>query len=120
VPIERLREPPRAVPLLQGQQTLYEVDLSAEPSSARRAAFLRPPVELLTSEYTPELGRVGSADISVHFRLIPPWDPTEKGLCPEDLLSMNPRAQDAGSSVTAALGEGGVRCASAGTAAGIT
>ena len=32
--IERLLDPPRAVPLLQEQQTLYEVDLTAEPSPA--------------------------------------------------------------------------------------
>jgi len=71
MPIERLLDPPRAVPLLQGQRTLYEVDLTAEPLPAWRAAFLRPPLAQQTSEYTPELARVGLGSISVHFRTTP-------------------------------------------------
>ena len=46
VAIQRLREPPRPVTLAKGQQTLYEVTLSAVPSRAWRAAFLRPPPAL--------------------------------------------------------------------------
>jgi hypothetical protein len=68
--IQRLPDPPRAVPLPLGT-TLYEVALSARPSLAWRAAFLRPPPKLLTREYTPELGRVGLAWESIHFRTTP-------------------------------------------------
>jgi hypothetical protein len=67
--IQRHPDPPRAV--LEEAQTLYEVDLSARPSVAWRTAFLRPPSSLLTLEYTPELGRVGLAWESVHFRTTP-------------------------------------------------
>jgi len=56
--IERLPDPPPAVPLLQGAETLYEVELSATPSREWRAAFLRPPLSLLTIQYTPELSRL--------------------------------------------------------------
>jgi hypothetical protein len=69
--IERLQIPPRAVPLLRGQQTLYEAELSAEPSRAWRVAFLGPPLALRTSAYTPEFGRVELAGASVHFRTAP-------------------------------------------------
>jgi hypothetical protein len=47
--IERLPDLARAVPLLQGAETLYEVDLSAVPSWEWRAAFLRPPARHSTS-----------------------------------------------------------------------
>jgi hypothetical protein len=71
MPIQRLPDPPRAVPLLTGHQALYEVDLSAEPSPAWRAAFLRPPARLITATGTPDLGRVGLVGGSVHFRTTP-------------------------------------------------
>jgi hypothetical protein len=71
MPIERLQTPPRAVPLLRGQQPRYEVELSAEPSRVWRAAFLGPPLALRTSEYTPEFGHVELAGASVHFRTSP-------------------------------------------------
>ena len=69
--IARLLDPPRAVPLLQGAETLYEVGLSGAPSSAWRVAFLRPPTRLVTARYSPEVGRVGLGGNAVHFRTTP-------------------------------------------------
>ena len=71
ISIARLPNPPRAVPLLQGGETLYEVDLSARPSAAWRAAFLRPPARLTSPRWTPELGRVGLTAVTIHFRTTP-------------------------------------------------
>jgi len=70
-PISRLPLPPRAVPLLPGAETLYEVELSAVPSLAWRTAFLRPPSRLVGARSTPEMGRVGLAGSAVHFRTTP-------------------------------------------------
>jgi hypothetical protein len=72
VAIQRLREPPRPVTLAKGQQTLYEVTLSAVPSRAWRAAFLRPPPALTTARLTPELGRLELEDGRITFRTTPP------------------------------------------------
>jgi hypothetical protein len=69
--IQRLSEPPRAVPLLQGAETLYEVKLNANPSPAWRAFFLRPPGRLTAHGYTPTRGRVGLGGGTVHFRTTP-------------------------------------------------
>src|SRR5262245_4288335 len=52
-PIERLPDLPRAVPLLKGAETVYEVDLTTSPSPAWRAAFLRPPGRLMRATATP-------------------------------------------------------------------
>lgn len=71
MPIERRPGPPREIPLLQQGETLYEVDLTAEPSPAWRAAFLRPSTRLTGTHWTPELGRVGLSGGSVHFRTTP-------------------------------------------------
>jgi hypothetical protein len=65
--IERLPDLARAVPLLQGAETLYEVDLSAVPSWEWRAAFLRPPARHSTSW---SLAALDSAT-AVHFRTTP-------------------------------------------------
>lgn len=71
--IWRLRRPPHPVSLTERSQTLYEVDLSAAPSPAWCAAFLRPPARLTSARYTPELGRLGLAGARVTFRTTPPW-----------------------------------------------
>src|SRR5262245_49613761 len=65
--IERLRVPPRSAPL-QGNQTLYEVTLSAVPSATWRAAFLRPPPALKTVRITPESCGLGGDGTGVTFR----------------------------------------------------
>jgi hypothetical protein len=69
--IQRLRQPPDSVPLNQGVQTLYVVELSARPSPVWRAAFLRPPARLTTVRFTPEVGRVELNRHRVTFRAIP-------------------------------------------------
>jgi hypothetical protein len=69
--IKRLQRPPSPVTLTQGALTLYEVELSATPSRAWRAAFLRPRVALTTARYTPELVRLGLDGPRVTFRTIP-------------------------------------------------
>jgi hypothetical protein len=51
--------------------TLYEVELSVGPSSAWRAQFLRPPPELRTGRYAPELVGLGLDGPRVTFRTIP-------------------------------------------------
>jgi hypothetical protein len=70
--IRRLRRPPHPVTLTQGAQTLYEIELSAVPSPAWRAAFLRPSPALTTARYTPKLGRLGLEGVRVTFRTSPP------------------------------------------------
>jgi hypothetical protein len=71
--IQRLPNPPHPVLLTKkGAQTLYSVALSAAPSAAWRAAFLRPPPALTTVRYTPELGRLGFDGPRVSFRTTPP------------------------------------------------
>jgi hypothetical protein len=56
---------------MDGQQTLYEVGLTAPPSRAWRAAFLRPPRTLTTETATPELGRVDLVGDCILFRTVP-------------------------------------------------
>jgi hypothetical protein len=73
--IRRLPGPLRAVPLQTGDHTLYEVELSAAPSSPWRAAFLRPPARLTSARYTAELGRIGFDGATVLFRTTPPPGP---------------------------------------------
>jgi hypothetical protein len=70
--IQRLRRAPHGVVTLpEGGQTLYEIELSATPSPAWRAAFLRPPARLITARGTPELGRLELDGARVTFRTIP-------------------------------------------------
>jgi len=56
---------------IEGQDTLYEFDLTAAPSPAWRAAFLRPPPALTTADHTPDIGRVAVHGRTVHFRAAP-------------------------------------------------
>jgi hypothetical protein len=72
MPLERLREPPQSTTLETGSQTLYEATLSAVPSPAWRAAFLRPPARLTRATATPELARVGLDGARILFRTTPP------------------------------------------------
>jgi hypothetical protein len=59
MPLERLPGPPQTVTALSDRAlTVYEAALTAVPSSEWRAAFLRPPPRLMTSEYTPDQGRL--------------------------------------------------------------
>jgi hypothetical protein len=46
-------------------------ELSAAPSLAWRASFLRPPARLTSTTYTPEIGRLGLNGAMVHFRTAP-------------------------------------------------
>ena len=69
--IQRLRHPPHSVTLADGVLTLYEAELSAAPSRAGRAAFLRPPAALTTIHRTPELGRLDLRGAVILFRTVP-------------------------------------------------
>jgi hypothetical protein len=69
--IRRLKYPPHPLTLAKGSQTLYEVELSAVPSPAWRAALLRPPPKLTHLRRTPELGRVGVDGDRLTFRTTP-------------------------------------------------
>jgi hypothetical protein len=68
MPIQRLAGPTMAVPLVDSELVVYELELSAVPSPAWRAAFLRPPAELQTDRFTPATGRVGVHGARVVFR----------------------------------------------------
>ena len=69
MPLERLPDLPRVVVArIEGRDTLYESDLTAAPSPAWRAAFLRPPLALTTADHTPDIGRVAIHGRTVHFR----------------------------------------------------
>ena len=57
-----------AVPLVDSELVVYEVDLSAVPSPTWRTAFLRPPPPLVTARFTPDTGRVGVHGSTVVFR----------------------------------------------------
>jgi hypothetical protein len=59
------------VTLTKGKETLYEVTLSAVPSAAWRAAFLRPPARLTSTRAKRELARVELDGVQVHFRTPP-------------------------------------------------
>ena len=56
---------------IEGRDTLYEFDLTAAPSPAGRAVFLRPPPALTIADYTPDIGRVAIHGATVHFRTPP-------------------------------------------------
>ena len=43
---------------IEGRDTLYEFDLTAVPSPAWRAVFLRPQPALTIADHTPDIGRV--------------------------------------------------------------
>lgn len=69
--IQRLQRPPHPITFTHGALTLYEVELSAAPSQAWRAAFLHPPVALVTPQHTPTLGRLELDGPRVTFQTIP-------------------------------------------------
>jgi hypothetical protein len=58
---------------IEGQDTLYEFDLTAAPSPAWRAVFLRPPPAVMTADHTPDIGRVAIHGSTVHFRAAPQY-----------------------------------------------
>ena len=67
----RVQGAPHTVMSVQGDLTVYEATLTAAPSPEWRAAFLRPPTNLITAQYTPELGRLGLYGDRVIFRTTP-------------------------------------------------
>jgi hypothetical protein len=69
--IQRLRRPPHPVTFTRGALTLYEVELSAAPSRAWRAAFLHPPAALMTAQHSPTLSRLDLDGPRITFRTIP-------------------------------------------------
>jgi hypothetical protein len=72
MPHERQPGLPRVVvERIEDTATLYEFDLSAAPSREWRAAFLRPPLALTTSDHTPDSGRVSIQGATVQFRAAP-------------------------------------------------
>jgi hypothetical protein len=69
--IHRVPGGPETVAAMPTGLVLYAVALSAAPSRAWRAAFLRPPPRLLTTTGTPELGRISLQEATVLFRTTP-------------------------------------------------
>ena len=69
--ITRMPGAPRAVRLGEHAETVYEMMLSATPSIKWRAAFFRPPPQLVDARFTPELGRVGITGAALYFRTTP-------------------------------------------------
>jgi hypothetical protein len=70
--IHRIPGPPHTVTRSRRCQTLYWIALSAGPSPAWRAAFLRPPLALRNALYTREVGRLMVPGARVIFRTGPP------------------------------------------------
>ena len=62
--IRRVQRPSHPIALATPFLSLYEVQLSAPPAPAWRAAFIRPRLALATARFTPELGRPGSGRLS--------------------------------------------------------
>ena len=56
---------------IEGRDTLYEVERWAAPFPQWGAAFLRPPLALITADRTPEVGRVAIHGATLHFRIAP-------------------------------------------------
>ena len=57
--IQRVPGPPRVIlSSLEGTEYLFEVLLTAIPSPAWRACFVRPPARLTSTRYAPDVGRV--------------------------------------------------------------
>ncbi len=70
--IRRRPGPPRVVLSgIEGRHSLYEVELTATPSRAWRAVFVRPPGRLTGERYTADFGRVVVQSASVVFRTAP-------------------------------------------------
>ena len=70
--IRRVQRPPHPIALATPSLPLYEIAFGAVPSRVWRAAFLRPPPRLMTTRFTPELGRLGLDRARVTFRTSPP------------------------------------------------
>ena len=67
--VHRAPGPPRVVLSgLEGNESLFEVLLTAIPSREWRAAFVRPPGRLTSVRYTPDVGRVTVQNAGIHFR----------------------------------------------------
>jgi hypothetical protein len=72
VAIHRLPGPPRVILSgLEGNESLFEVLLTAIPSPEWRAAFVRPPGRLTGVRYAPDVGRVTVQKAGIHFRTAP-------------------------------------------------
>jgi hypothetical protein len=72
MPHQRRPGPPRIiVEGIEGQDTLYEVELWAAPSREWRATFLRPPPSLTKSRSTSDVARLYLHDATVSFRTAP-------------------------------------------------
>jgi hypothetical protein len=62
---------PTPAPALTGEQTLYSVELSKGTLAGEAAAFLRPPVRLMSTWYSPDVGRLTIREAMVQFRTAP-------------------------------------------------
>jgi hypothetical protein len=72
MPLDRQPGRPRVVVEgIEGQDALYELELTAPPSAAWRAAFLRPPRALTNMHVTPDVGRLSVHGSTVYFRTAP-------------------------------------------------
>ena len=70
--ILRAPGPPRVIlSNIEGAESLFEVLLTAIPSPAWRAVFVRPPGRLITARYAPDFGRVTVQKGAIHFRTAP-------------------------------------------------
>ena len=70
--LERQSGSPRVVvDGIDGRDTLYEIDLTAAPSSAWRVAFLQPPSHLTGPRSKPYVRRLYVHGVTVHFRTAP-------------------------------------------------
>jgi hypothetical protein len=64
--------PPRVVvDDINGRDALYEIDLTATPSSAWRVAFFHPPSHLTGPRSKPYVRRLYVHEVTVHFRTAP-------------------------------------------------
>jgi hypothetical protein len=72
MPHERRPGSPRiVVERIEGRDALFEVELWVAPSPQWRAAFLRPPPALITTDRTPKLAASQSTGATLHFRTAP-------------------------------------------------
>ena len=72
MPIYRAPRPPRVILSgLEGNESLFEVLLTAMPSPEWRAAFVRLPGRLTSVRYAPDVGRVTVQKAGLNFRTAP-------------------------------------------------
>jgi hypothetical protein len=70
--VHRAPGPPRVILSgLEGNESLFEVLLTAIPSPEWRAALVRPPGRLTSVRYAPDVGRVTVQKAGIHFRTAP-------------------------------------------------